>query len=165
MPYDITRQALIQETEGVLGAITHPRFLEGMQRFREEIGQERIKFAEEQLVPEVLLSQGVPLPEKMRVSSRVFEEGGPISAEFVDYQEGKRILALIEEKRPELLEELRINNPKIWEDLQEIDEPSQLASGPSDSDVIAAGACGCACGGAVTVCGGAGGGGGSKMVM
>ena len=160
MPFELSKEALISETEGVLDAITHPAFVEEMQRFRSISGDERIRFAEKHLVPTALADRGVPLPDEMRVSSRVFEEGDPGGQGYVDYQEGKRIIALIREKRPDLLETLRSNNPKIWEDLQLVE--SYTGPGfvdPADPSLVAVGACGCACGGAATVCGGAGGGG------
>ena len=34
MPFELSREALMSETEGVLNAITHPTFVERMRRFR-----------------------------------------------------------------------------------------------------------------------------------
>ena len=160
MPFELSREALMSETEEVLNAITHPTFVEEMRRFRSKSGNDRIRFAEEHLVPTALADGGVPLPDEMRVSSRVFEEGDPGSQEYVDYQEGKRIIELIREKRPDLLEILRSNNPNIWEDLQLVESYTRPEFvDPADPSLVKAGAWACACGGAATVCGGAGGGG------
>ena len=158
MPYELTREALESETRGVLAAITHPKFIERMQRFRAKSGDDRIDYAEENLIPRVLIDQGVPLPDNMRVSSRVFEEVLPIPPEYADYPEGERIIELVRNYQPKLLKQLRETNPIIWEDLQSVINLPNEHTTLTDTSPNPSGACGCACGGAATVCGGAGGG-------
>lgn len=92
MPFELSRDALVAETEGVLDAITNPTFVEARRSFRASSGEARVNFAAENLTPNTLAARGVTLPQGMRISSRTFEEGDPSQPLYVDYEEGQRVL-------------------------------------------------------------------------
>ncbi len=165
---ELTRESLQLETEKVMNAITDPVFLSQMQKFRATPVEKRFEMASLEMTPDALRAMGASIPQDLRVSSRTFEEGPLKNWPSVDMEEGKRILDLIAEKRPELLDGLRIKYPDIYDDIEPIrkwprDTPFPLPK-PLDPEIgigddpYNAGKWACACGGAATVCGGAGGG-------
>ena len=170
---ELTRELLEKETDRVIDAITSPVFLNQMQKFRATPVNDRFAMAAEKMTPSALRTLGAPVPEDMRVSSRIFEEGTHKNWPSVDMVEGQRILKLIQNKRPELLDALRINHPDIYEDIEPIRTmqtgaaflpprelyPANPGNGIVENDYVGPpGYSGCACGGAATVCAGAGGG-------
>lgn len=115
MTYEINREALFKETEDILDALTNPVFINTLQDFRATPIKDRFDFAEKNMTPKILKSKGVALPDEVRVSSRTFEEGDSKIPLFVDYAEGKRILDLITENEPDLIEALKTNNADVYE--------------------------------------------------
>lgn len=168
MVYQLSREALFQETEDVLDAITHPAFIESMQKFRAQQNQARISFAETNLSISSLADRGVKFPAKMRISSRIFEGSKPTEADYVDVDRGLVIANKIN-AQDSLVKKLSDSHPAILEDLNEFvsaktapavapHQPNDLAKKEETEPVQLAGPWACACGGAATACGGAGGG-------
>lgn len=139
-------------TSKMVDAITSPAYVEAMRAVKSAPQGKRLDEALRRLTPEALRSQGVPLPEGMRISSRYFE------ASFAPVEVGepggqRNLLKELHGVEPDVinaLERLREKNPSLFDDLR-----SRLSPGDLISPVAL---CGCACGGAATVCGGAGGG-------
>jgi hypothetical protein len=74
----------------------------------------------ENFTPDVLSKKGVPLPPDMRISSRTFEEGTPNHPGYIDVAEGKRILKMLKDNRPDLWDRLEEKYPKLFADLQAV---------------------------------------------
>jgi len=64
-------------TDDIIKAITSPPFVEAMRKMKATPVDQRLKVAPQLLSPEVLRSQGAPLPVDMRITSRYFETGKP----------------------------------------------------------------------------------------
>ncbi|MGQ4810147.1 hypothetical protein NKDENANG_03596 [Candidatus Entotheonellaceae bacterium PAL068K] len=99
-----TRETLVKETEGLLDAISHPAFVNRMRQFNSLSNDvERFQYAGDALTTDALSKSGVNLPPGMRISSRTFEEANNKGLlPFVDYEEGKRIINFLREKKPEI---------------------------------------------------------------
>jgi hypothetical protein len=112
----LTREALFEETEKTLQAITSEAFLERMSEFRETDTGQRSDFAKEFMTPDALIDKGAPIPIDMRLSSRVFDDSPNLDL-VVDYDGGKSVLAAMLKEKPNSLVELKDKAPNVYEDL------------------------------------------------
>jgi len=151
-PDDLDPDRLKAITDQMVEAITSPPYVEAMRVVKSVEGDRRLEEAMRRLTPSALKEQGVPLPEGMRISSRYFEEGfKPIEVGEVSGQ--RNLLTELYAADPEVvtsINRLRRVNLDLYKDVIEL-------LNPKDAIGLVA-LCGCACGGAATVCGGAGGG-------
>lgn len=149
---DISREHLKEITTQMVEAITSPAYVEAMRAVKSAPEGKRLEEAMRRLTPEALRAQGVPLPQGMRISSRYFEKGfTPIEVGVPS--EKRNLLADLHAVEPQiitLLDGIRTRSPDLFDELKRRLAPDEFAA--------PAAACGCACGGAATVCGGAGGG-------
>ena len=173
MSYILEKEALFAETEEVLNAVASPEFLDTMIAFKAKKGSERSVFAMQYMTPDELVKKGVPLPDKMRVSSRMFEEDNG-EADFLDVAAAQTIVANLKNNRPDLWSVLEADHGDLataltqvqYMDIAPWDTPlgvpietimdAEAGALGIDIDPYAAWACGC--GGAATACAGAGGG-------
>lgn len=137
-------QALRNEVDTMVKALTHPAYVEAMRAVREAPIESRLAEGSKRLHPDALRAAGVPLPDKMRISSRYFEDGLPTSVEFGDTPEGPNLVNALNEGRPGFLDELRADNPALFSKLLNTDKMRFMATP------------GCCCGGAASACGGCG---------
>jgi hypothetical protein len=119
-------------TAEMIDAISSAPFVQAMLQIKLTPKNKRLDLAPQLLMPDILRAKGVPLPKDMRITSRYFERGSPSVIEVNDY--GAFLTSPA--------------NPL---------DAAAAGLGPLDINPAGA-ACGCACGGAATVCGGAGGG-------
>ena len=151
---------LRKTTQDLIEALTSPAYVEAVQAVRDAPEESRLDEASKRLTPDGLRNQGVPLPSDMRITSRYFESGFPsaIDVELGDPPAGGvNLVNALNEAKPGLLDNLRINNPEIYKALIE-----------QNNEALAAGLHArigyCNCGGHTfsgplvngTVCGGAG---------
>ncbi|TLX05681.1 hypothetical protein [Rhizobium sp. MHM7A] len=140
---ELSPDLLKTEITEMLEALTHPAYVAAMKEVRDTPIDKRLARGALLLTPRSLREKGVPLPEKMRISSRYFEEGLPDYVEYGDLKDGgANVITGLAAAQPDLLDRLRIENPALLKQL--------LSSGPG---IMA----GCCCGGAATACGGCGG--------
>jgi hypothetical protein len=142
----LTEENLREVTQQMINMLTAPPFVEAMQAVRETSPDKRLLEGSKRLTPEALRRKGVPLPDYMRISSRYFENGLPGPVNFGDRAGGgPNIVNGLNEVAPGLLDRLREENPRLF---------NELVSSDEDEDLQRWG--GCACGGGLTFCAGGG---------
>ena len=117
MADQLTREALFEETDRTLKAITSSAFLDRMKNFRNEQPAKRSYYAQNFMTREALIAGGAPLPPDMRMSSRVFDDS-PNYSSMVDYDSGQKIIELILKEDPTALRRLQDDNPEVYENLK-----------------------------------------------
>lgn len=149
---ELDPERLTEITNQMVEAITSPPYVEAMRAVKAAEGSQRLEEAMERLTPDALRKQGVKLPEDMRISSRFFEAGfKPV--ELGEPIGTRNLLTELRVTDPEAfrrINKIRVINPHLHEELIHRLIPDERLSPVA--------LCGCACGGAATVCGGAGGG-------
>jgi hypothetical protein len=145
------------ETQAIIDALTAPAYVAALRHVKDAPIEKRLLEATKRLTPEALRSQGVKLPDGMRISSRYFESDLPKPLEFGDLPDGT----------PNPLAKLSVSNPGLLDDLR-ANNPTALAALGSDknanesSNLLISRIGGCTCGGREvpvfggTACGGAG---------
>jgi hypothetical protein len=66
---------LTEKTDEIVKLVTSDEFLDRVNKVLQSPREEQVVLASETLTPEALHEAGVKLPEKIRISSRYFEEG------------------------------------------------------------------------------------------
>jgi hypothetical protein len=154
MPEELSSEHLREVTTKMIQAISSPPYVEAMRAIKSAPKGRRLDEALRRLTPEALRAEGVPLPEGMRISSRYFESGY-VPIELGDVPEGQsNVFVEFNKNSPGALARLYETNPDLYKNAVNR-LAGMLLPVP---DLPPAAFCGCACGGAATVCGGAGGG-------
>jgi hypothetical protein len=111
---------LRKTTDDLIKALTSPAYVAAVQAVRDAPEESRLVEASHRLTPDGLRNLGVPIPSDMRITSRYFETGFPnaIDVELGDPPAGGvNLVNALNEAKPGLLDNLRINNPEIFQAL------------------------------------------------
>lgn len=143
----LDKAELKKQSEEIVNAVTSDKFLSQLEAVWSSDEKNRLGEAAKRFSKEGLNELGIEIPNYTRISTRYFEENQNYQIDFGESAKKENILNLLNSAKPGLLDDLRVNSPKTFEQI--VKSQNELLSMESTGGL-------CVCVGAV-VCIGVGG--------